>query len=206
MKKILMAIALMVAGVNGATAQSNYEYDIWDVIVGGKVGASATTLTKLNADFQFFPTAAAYAEMYLNKKMSMSLEVSYAHRGGKSIYAKNVPENGPYTYNMHYINTSYLFKYFPVKRLGVYSGLTLGRMFAAKAKKDHTNDIMDELHKGDFSVPVGLEYTIGEHFTVDARWNWSPRWIAKTNKAKLILGKTRNQAFMLTVGYKLQVF
>lgn len=209
MKKIFLAIALTIACMNNVAAQKGYQYDIWDVLVGGKVGGSAGVLTKQTCDPLFGPFGSLEAEMYLNKKLSMSLEISASHKGADNVYTReSESQHSYYQYRMDYINTSYLFNYhFIHQHLSLYTGLTLGRIFNAKSMKDSRSiDIMDELHKGDFSIPVGLEWTIGKHFTIDGRWHWSPRWVAKTQKARNILGKSRHQFVSLTIGYKVQVF
>lgn len=209
MKKILLAIALTIACVNNVAAQKGYQYDIWDVLVGGKVGGSAGVLTKQTCDPLWGPFGSIEADMFLNKHLSMSLEVSASHKGADNVYTREGEgQYGYYQYRMDYISTSYLFNYhFLRQHLNLYTGLTLGRIFNAKSMNNsHSIDIMDEVHKGDFSVPVGLEWTLGKHFTIDGRWHWSPRWVAKTQKARDILGKSRHQFVSLTIGYKVQVF
>lgn len=209
MKKYFLAIALTIACVNNVAAQKGYQYDIWDVLVGGKVGGSAGVLTKQTCDPLWGPFGSIEAEMYLNKKLSMSLEVSASHKGADNVYTlEGEGQHGYYQYRMDYISTSYLFSYHMLRQhLSLYTGLTLGRIFNAKSMTNSRSlDIMDEVHKGDFSVPVGVEWTIGKHFTIDGRWHWSPRWVAKTQKARDILGKSRHQFVSLTVGYKVQVF
>ena len=213
MKKILMLLMLLSGCLSTAFAQKNYEYDVLDLLIGGKAGASAGFLTKQNSNPLFGPYGGLYAELYLNKRISMSLELAAAHKGADDI--KTSLEDGGHTnyqYRMDYINTSYLFNYHFTKSLALYTGLTVGRLVNAKrmvctANEPHVSkDVFDDFHKGDFNIPVGLECTIGNHFTIDGRWHWSPRWIAKTKECKDVLGKSRHQFFSVTVGYKVQVF
>ncbi len=209
MKKLFLVFCLFIIGVNGVQAQRNYDYyDVWDVLVGGKVGGSMGLLTKQPCDPLWGPYGSIEAEMYLNKKLSMTLEMSAAHKGGDNVFTPEGSSFSYYQYRMDYLNTSYIINYHFIRQhVSVYTGLTLGRLINAKSMKNSKSvDIMDEVHKGDFSVPVGIEWTIGKHFTIDGRWHWSPRWIAKTQKAKDILHKSRHQFFSLTVGYKMQVF
>ena len=209
MKKLILALALLLGGLNSVQAQKYLDYyDVWDVLVGGKLGGSAGLLTKESCDPLWGPFGSIEAEMYLNPKISMSLEMSAAHKGADNVFTREPGGYAYYQYRMDYINTSYLINYHLFRQhVSLYTGLTLGRMFNAKSMKNSRSiDIMDEVHKGDFSVPVGIEWTIGKHFTIDGRWHWSPRWVAKTQKAKDILHRSRHQFFSLTVGYKVQVF
>ena len=108
---------------------------------------------------------------------------------------------------LDYFTTSYLAKYFVTKNVAVYSGLGFSTLLNAKSETmGHSSNIKDNLHGSEFVLPVGAELLLNNHFTVDLRWNWSPRPLAKNDKAKSILGKSRNQYLALTVGYKFQVF
>ena len=207
MKRIIMILIAIIVCMSSVNAQKNHNYDTMDLLVGGKVGIGASTLTSIDAKYQFFPTAGIFGELFINPSLSMSLELAYAHKGGNDTYAVKAPEYGPYDYHLHYINTSYLVKYYVTKELGIYSGLTLGRSVGAKSKfEGKTTDIKDQVRSGDFSIPVGLEYNIGKNFTVDARYHWSTGSLAKTDKAKYILGDAHNSLITLTVGYKILVF
>ena len=219
MKKILFFVAMLSFAVNTAHAQLREEpYDYMDLVVGGKIGASAATLTKLGGDYKLFPYGSFYAELYLSQKISMALEVSYSRKGTNNVIVQGeqIPEEWreefshwgeeyPYNYHIDYLNTSYLFKFHPVPIINVYTGLCLGRMLSANATfADKDVNIRSIVHSGDFSVPVGAEILIGKHLTIDGRWNWSPRGISKGDEAKRLLGKPCNNFFSVTVGYKFQ--
>lgn len=210
MKKLILAFALLMAGISTTEAQKRYDYyDVWDVMVGGKVGGSAGLLTKQPCDPLWGPFGSIEAEMYLSKKFSMTLEMSAAHKGADNVFTRESGNtHAYYQYRMDYINISYLLNYrFARQHLSLYTGISFGVLANAKSMKNGiSTDIKKELHRGDFSVPVGIEWTIGKHFTIDGRWHWSPRWVAKSQKAKNILGKSRHQFFSVTLGYKVQVF
>lgn len=207
MKRTMMMLLAAFVCLSSVNAQKKHNYDTMDLLVGGKVGIGASTLTSIDAKYQFFPTAGIYGELFINPSLSMSLELAYVHKGGNDTYAVKAPEYGPYDYHLHYINTSYLVKYYVTKELGIYTGLTLGRSVGAKSKfEGSTTDIKDEVKSGDFSIPVGLEYNIGKNLTLDARYHWSTGKIAKTDKAKYILGDAHNSLITLTIGYKFLVF
>ena len=203
-KKLFLAFVLNTSGVGSASAQ----YEIWDVLVGGKVGGSAGMLTKRTCDPLWGPYGGVYAEMYLNKWLSMSLEVAAAHKGADNVKTRVDDGYAYYQYRMDYINTSYLFNVHMFRQhLSLYTGLSLGRAFNAKAmRNNHSVDIMDYVHKGEFTVPVGVELTIGKHITLDGRWHWSPLKISDSERATRAFGASRHQFFSVTLGYKTQVF
>ena len=234
MKKSLLFAVLFSFTIN-TTVQAQLKeeaYDLWDLLLGGRVGASASTLTKTGGDIKIWPTATVFTEVFVNPHLSMTFEASYVRKGANNVIvdeSRITPEarqryqeegieillgpNNPYTYNLDYINTTYLLKYYlkqdvdvPVQ-VAFYTGLNFGTLVSAKSKvQDISRDIKKHLHGGDFSLPVGVEVVLGRKFTIDGRWNWSPRKISDSEFSEMILGKARNQSFSLTVGYKFLVF
>lgn len=234
MKKSLLFAVLLSFTIN-TTVQAQLKeeaYDLWDLLLGGRVGASASTLTKTGGDIKFWPTASVFTEVFVNPHLSMTFEASYVRKGANNVIAEEwritdearqryaeegveilLGPNNPYTYNFDYINTTYLLKYYikqdvdvPVQ-LAFYTGLSFGTLVSAKSKvQDINRDIKKHLHGGDFSLPVGVEVVLGRKFTIDGRWNWSPRKISKSEMSEALLGKARNQSFAVTLGYKFLVF
>ena len=87
MKKLILALALLLGGLNSVQAQKYLDYyDVWDVLVGGKLGGSAGLLSKQSCDPLWGPFGSIEAEMYLNPKISMSLEMSAAHKGADNVF------------------------------------------------------------------------------------------------------------------------
>ncbi|MBR6455628.1 MAG: outer membrane beta-barrel protein [Prevotella sp.] len=236
MKKSLLFAVLFSFTIN-TTVQAQLRdepYDLWDLLIGGKVGASASTLTKIGGDIKFWPTGSIYTEVFVNPHFSMTFEAGYSRKGANNVIVDewrfgNLPEDDrqlyeeqvphgpahPYTHNFDYMTTSYLMKYYikqdvdvPVQ-LAFYSGLSFSTLVSAKSKVgDISHDIKKHLHGGDFSVPLGVELLFGRNFTIDGRWNWSPRKIANNDSelGKVLFGPARNQYFSLTLGYKFLVF
>lgn len=221
MKKILFfAVMLSFAVSTTVQAQLREEpYDLWDVLVGGKVGPSISTMTAVGGDMKPWFRGALLTEVFVNPNFSMTFEAAYSRKGAKNIVVdpnmiieeerENYlvgPEN-PYEYNLDYLDTSYLLKYSFNQKLGFYAGITFSTMISGRAKVANlNNDIKSELHKGEFSFPIGVELVVAKNFTIDGRWNWAPRRVAKSDKARMLLGKARNQYFSLTFGYKILVF
>lgn len=236
MKKSLLFAVLFSFTIN-TTVQAQLKeeaYDLWDLLIGGKVGASASTLTKTGGDVKIWPTVGIYTEVFVNPHFSMTFEAAYSRKGANNVivdewkfgnlpeedrqlYQEQVPYGSahPYTFNLDYMITSYLLKYYikqdvdvPVQ-LAFYTGLSFGTLVNARAKVDDTShNIKKHLHGGDFSVPLGVEVLLGRNFTIDGRWNWSPRKIANNDSelGGVLLGPARNQHFSLTLGYKFLVF
>ena len=218
MKKIFLAVVLAFCGFNYASAQTYqtkydyeyynrkpYEYDYMDVLLYGKAGGSGAMITNQGGDIMWGPAGGFGVELYFRTYFSCAFEAFFSHKGGSNIYHSGSETN--YDYRLDYFTTSYLAKYFVTKNVAVYSGLGFSTLLNAKSETmGHSSKIKDNLHGSEFVLPVGAELLLNNHFTVDLRWNWSPRPLAKNDKAKSILGKSRNQYLALTVGYKFQVF
>ena len=139
MKKLILAFALLMAGISTTEAQKRYDYyDVWDVMVGGKVGGSAGLLTKQTCDPLWGPFGSIEAEMYLSKKFSMTLEMSAAHKGADNVFTRESGNtHAYYQYRMDYINISYLLNYrFARQHLSLYTGISFGVLANAKSMKN----------------------------------------------------------------------
>ena len=133
MKKSLLFAVLLSFTIN-TTVQAQLKeeaYDLWDLLLGGRVGASASTLTKTGGDIKIWPTATVFTEVFVNPHLSMTFEASYVRKGANNVIvdeSRITPEarqryqeegieillgpNNPYTYNLDYMNTTYLLKYY----------------------------------------------------------------------------------------------
>ena len=47
MKRLILAITLVFAGLSSMSAQRKYNYEVWDVVVGGKLGVGTSTFTSV---------------------------------------------------------------------------------------------------------------------------------------------------------------
>ena len=76
MKKSLLFAVLLSFTIN-TTVQAQLKeeaYDLWDLLLGGRVGASASTLTKTGGDIKIWPTATVFTEVFVNPHLSMTFE------------------------------------------------------------------------------------------------------------------------------------
>lgn len=222
-KSLLLVVVFSFAVSTTVQAQSKEEpYDLWDLLLGVKAGVSVSTLTKVNGDYKFCPTANIYTEVFVNPHFSMTFEAGYSRKGINNVIvtenqiyriAEDMRDqyyygpNHPYTYNLDYINTGYLLKYYFNQHIGIYSGICFSTMVNAKSTVADVNwNIKKHLHSSDYNIPIGAEIVLGKNFMIDGRWNWSPRKVTNSNHAFMLLGKAHNQTFTLTVGYKTLLF
>lgn len=181
----------------------------WDLYVAPKLGLAVSNLTSMNSKVKFGVTGGAYMEVFVLPSLAIDMELTYSRQG-----ANDVPRTSPATgYREHdfmldYINTTYLCRWYPVKErpLSVYSGLHMAKLINAKRKADgKTYDIYDELHHGDFAVPIGVSYE-WKQWQADARYNLYFKRIASGRDAKNFLDNACNAMIDITVAYKIQIW
>lgn len=188
-------------------------HDPWDLYVGPRLGLDVSTLTNTGGRPVIGFTGGAFFEVFILKNLSIDMGLNYSRQGVDNVkynittnYADGTSETRHYKYDyaLHYINTDYLLRWYPIasKPLSVYSGLHLARLFSAKAKSNHSNNIRDDLHKGDVSLPLGVSYEWGQ-WQADARYNLSVRHIGRSARAKQLLDDASNSMISFTVAYKI---
>ena len=203
MKRIGLMIVATFISVASMMAQG---YETSDILVGFKGGPSYTTLTGLDGKYKIGGNLAAYIEVYLTDNLTMDIEFAYTMKGAKDAhsmadYAKLLD------YNLDYFSATYLVKYYFNNKVGAYAGLNTAVLARGKVTDgSNTEDIRKYLHRGDFGPVIGAEYVFNDKWTIDGRWMWSPRTISNSDFARHNIGKTRNQTFTVTLGYKFQVF
>lgn len=175
----------------------------WDMYIIPHVGAALSNLT-FSGDVHPGVRAGVDFEGIMLPRLSVSIGVDYINQG-----AANVPYGGQkYDYSLGMIDTNLLAHWYPLrtKPMSLFAGVRASRVVSAKASAggSHT-DIKDELHSQDLSFPVGITYEWGQ-WQADLRYDFSFRRMANSAKAKAVLGDYRNDAVMLTVGYKIQLF
>ncbi len=210
MRKIIFIFCFVSCFINNVSAQN---FDVSDLVVGGKIGASASKFTSVKCDPMFGAYGTAYAEIYIKKGFAMDIELSMIHKGARNIYysSSKFDENkvslGPYEYRLDFLTTSYLAKYYITNNIGLYGGVNASIMFNAKAENNnHSVNIKDQLHRGEIGAAIGVEYVFKNKYTIDARYNFGINKLPKTKLAKDILGNTHVHNISITFGYKFLVF
>lgn len=205
MKKLILALAVMLTTL---TASAKSKWSTWDIVFMPHVGASYSYMNSNENSWKLGVAGGVAFQIYFSPKWAMDIDINYTHLGAKEQYQwLNGNETGPYDYRLDYINADYLFRYYPVGKLSIGTGVHLGRLINAKSEyQGKSTNIKDDLHQGLISIPAVLAYDFGD-FTVDARYYFPLNTLPESHRAKEILKKqAREISFMVTVGYKIQLF
>ena len=145
-------------------------------------------------------------------------------------FSRDLHTVGSYDVNLDYLNTTYLIRWYPKRHLplSVYSGVHVYRIIHSSMhlRGDRTETVTnlddgtsetdtyhvdakekvnDDLHRGDVAIPLGVSYEFGQ-WQVDARYNFSFRHLAGSERAKHILGNSTNSVVTLSVAYRIHFF
>ncbi|WP_234396386.1 PorT family protein [Prevotella dentasini] len=91
----------------------------WDLYVGARLGLNASNLPGLNGNMKTGITGGVFMEVFVFPNLAADIEVEYSHQGSGNVYhtvatdADAVFRSGPYDYNIKYINTNYLARWYP---------------------------------------------------------------------------------------------
>lgn len=187
-----------------------------DFYITPKVGLNLSTLTGMGGRPQLGITAGVAIETFATQRLSVGLELLYSHQGTSHVYFDfagtdgQTYEYGPAKFSMGYLGTNLLVRYYPKACLpfSVYSGLCIARTVSATYKEgSQKEDLYDDghIHKGDLGIPLGATYEVGQ-WAFDLRLEYSPTQVAKTNRAKAIMGHASNVKVEATVGYRINFF
>ena len=194
------------------------EYTVWDIYATPKVGFNLSNLLGVDNNIKPGLIAGAYVEVFLTKNFALDVEMQYSQQGTSGIY-RNISatddygnpitqKHGPYNINLHYINTSYIVRWYPWTDLAwsFTTGIHTGYVVNAHAKEKHGEDInlRDHIYKGDFALPIGASYE-WKQWQIEARYNVFFRKLARDAEAKDLLKNARNSMFEVTLGYRIQV-
>lgn len=194
------------------------EHTVWDIYAVPKVGFNLSNLLGVDNNIKPGLIAGAYVEVFLTKNFALDVEMQYSQQGTSGIY-RNIgatddygnpitQKHGPYNINLHYINTSYIVRWYPWTDLAwsFTTGIHTGYVVSAHAKEKHGEDInlRDHIYKGDFALPIGASYE-WKQWQIEARYNVFFRKLARDAEAKDLLKNARNSMFEVTLGYRIQV-
>lgn len=197
MKRILLLAVFAVAFLSHVTAQ---KHEPWDIFITPKAGVAYTGFTSQNCEFRPGFIGGASVEVFFFPHFALDTELTFSMEGANKVDSDI--DNRDYNYNLNFINTDYLFKWYIGNHFNVFTGLHLGRIVWAKA--DGVK-IKNELRRGTFAFPAGIGLDLG-NWTIDARFNYSFYKIAKTDLAKQVLQNAAMMGGFVTIGYKIQVF
>lgn len=184
------------------------KHGVLDLIIAPKIGLSANTLSGTTGKIEPGIMAGCYIEIFPLEQLAVDMEIYYGHQG-----INDVPHHfdelgyGEYDISLNYMNTSYMCRWYPIaeKPLSIYSGLTISNLVSARINgKGIHQGIKGDLHKGDFSIPIGVSYEWGQ-WQADIRYNHGLKRIASSPEMKSILGKGTNSSLALSIAYKIGI-
>lgn len=205
MKNIVLTLFLAVASLNCAVAEVHHQ--LWDFYVTPHAGAAFSKMNSNLSSWKYGAAGGLGFEIFISNHTSLGIDLNYTHQGSNEVYHwVNGVHQGPYDYRLDYINFDYLLKWYPLDYVDFYAGLHMGRLVNAKREYDGwSKDIEDDLHSGNFTVPVGMNVNLG-NFTVDGRFYFPFNKLVMKNRAdNLLHPHTRDVTVMVTVGYKIKV-
>lgn len=207
MKKVFLALFLVAYAAVTCWGQSTFKHKFerqpWDTYVGVKGGVIYSNLTALRGQAKITGMGGIYTEAFLTKSFAIQTELTFSHHGSHNAISLASPEAGAtFDYRLNYINTDFIFKQYFADRLGLYTGIHAA--YAVTMKRNGQN-IKKELHGGDLSIPAGA-CLVWHNVSLDARYQYPLRKLAKTDKAKAIMGNARTPSVILTIGYRFKVF
>lgn len=201
MRKLLFFVVTLCMVAVSSSAQKK-EHDQWDMYAYPTIGVTYSNLTKLDGDFKVGGVVGGGIEVYLLPRLTLDVEATFSMNGSKDYKSENPEVSSPRNAQINLINTDYIFHVYPTRHFNIFTGVDVGYIVHAKlGDEDH----MDDLHRGVFSIPVGLGYNFGNFF-VEARYNYYIKKMAKSEWAKLELGDAKMHAIWLKFGYKIQLF
>ncbi len=207
MKKVFLALFL--ASLTAATCRGQRTFkpkltrQPWDTYVGVKGGVVYSKLTALGGKPKVGEMGGLFTEAFLTKTIAIQTEMTFSHLRIQNTIALDAPEDGAASdWQLSYFNTDFLLKKYIADRLGLYTGIHAA--YAVTMKRNGQN-IKKELHGGDLSIPAGA-CLVWHNVSLDARYQYPLRKLAKTDKAKAIMGNARNPTVILTIGYRFRVF
>ena len=207
MKKGFLALFLVAFAATTCwgqrTFKPKFERQPWDTYVGVKGGVIYSNLTALHGEAKITGMGGIYTEAFLTKSFAIQTELTFSHHGSHNAISLASPEAGAtFDYRLNYINTDFIFKQYIADRLGLYIGIHTAH---AVTMKRNGQNIKKELHGGDLSIPAGA-CLVWHNVSLDARYQYPLRKLAKTDKAKAIMGNARTPSVILTIGYRFKVF
>lgn len=210
MRKLIVLTAMLMM-----TVIASAQHEEGDFTVAPKVGLNIATLSdadKAITDLHF----GLEAEYMVTDNFSLGIGAILSNQGAKYDYyelnAKGEDEQSKYTVDLDYVHVPVLASYYVLPGLAVKAGVQPGFKMRAKAKLDDRTIDLDELYrlgsevlgedikvnKFDLSIPVGISYEY-KNVVLDARYNWGLLKVMNVGDAFY------NRAFMLSLGYKLQL-
>lgn len=203
MRRLLLLLVLPLAWTLTAAAQREKGHGPWDVFLVPKAGACYSNFTSLDGKYKLGAVGGIGIQVYVLPRLAVDVDVSYSHEGSHDY--KNPASGDLNDARLEMINTTYLLRGYPIRSmrwLSIYTGMHVSRVVGASV---NTFDKKDDIMRGDVAIPAGLGVEVGP-VSLDARFQYSLRKVAKSDLARKNLGDARLMAVWVTLGYKFQIF
>ena len=194
MKKLLLAICFLLAGVIAVNAQS--------VSIGARAGLNIANEKISSSSFSVSPKSLAsvmvggYATIMFNDKMGIQPEVFYNAVGAKD----DTGSSGTTTVKTNYLSVPVFFRYNVVPQFHLLAGPQFGILLSAKQTDNSgTTDIKDQLNSSDFGAVIGAGVDFGP-FNAGLRNCFGISNISKSTSGGYTV---KNNVFQIVVGFKL---
>ena len=200
MKKIILLIAA--AALSTAAFAQSGMYSDWSTRgwrFGVKAGVNFSNTSDMPVDDTKMLTgfyAGAFAEYRLNYWFGVQAEALYSAQGVKYFPVSNVELK----YKQDYINVPILAKFYILDNLSVDLGPQFGFLVNDDAEAKVGNwsaNYNTDTKSFDFSVAMGLNYTLFNHLDITARYN-----LGLTDTYGNINGTNRNGVIQVGLGYR----
>lgn len=202
----------------------NRWHDPFDIYAGPVAGMMASNMTKLDGNYLFSPYFGGILHVYFSNHFGMSFELGYSHqgtrdawdnfhtdqqlieKGGQDESGNPIMQRGPYDYNLHYINSAYKLRYYPIRQFNVFAGFLFGVHFGASSTLDgKKTDIKGHLRKRAGHIIGGAGYEL-DNLYFEGYYGLPISKLASSSQGRFVLGDAHEQVILLTVGYKFKVY
>ena len=187
------------------------QHEEGDFLVQPRVGLNIATLSDAEnsiTDLHF----GVEAEFMVTDRFSLSAGALMSNQGAKYDFFDEDNGRMQYKVDLDYVQVPLLASCYLLPGLALKAGIQPGFKMRAKAKIDNSTVDLDDLYtmdrlltgedvkvsNFDLSIPVGVSYEYA-NVVLDARYNWGLLKVLNVGEAFY------NRAFMLTLGYKLQL-
>lgn len=207
MRKKIIILFLFFATTVASTAQSTFKPKFkrspWDTYIGVKGGAMYSYMSGIKCTPRITGLGGVFVEAFLTKQLSVQQELMFVQQGVNKLKILNAPSTNETTnLRINYVYTDFLLKQYFGQHFNIFTGIHIGRVVYAKQQGV---DIKGKIKEGDITFPIGAS-VVWHDLSLDARYHFPFHTIAQKGKGKDILGNAKNTGFLLTLGYRIQIF
>lgn len=192
MKKVLLAVAILAAGLTANAQEVNF---------GAKAGVNFANVSGEDVEDNITRTSfnvGAVVEFEISDKFSIQPELIYSAQGAK---LEEEESDVDLTLKLDYLNVPVIAKFYAAEGFSLEFGPQVGFLLSAKAKAkiggdSGETDIKDEFETVDFGLNFGAGYKLDSGLNFSARYN-----LGLSNVAKESESSVKNSVFQISVGY-----